>query len=49
MSQLPIRKLTLYKQGIGYFERQGSYEGTTVSLIVPRENINDTLRRPGNK
>ena len=44
MSQLPIRKLTLYKQGIGYFERQGALDGTTVSLIVPRENINDTLK-----
>ena len=44
MSQLPIRKLTLYKQGIGYFERQGMLSGTTVSLIVPRENINDTLK-----
>ncbi|MCP4358042.1 MAG: hypothetical protein GY796_08510 [Chloroflexi bacterium] len=44
MSQLPIRKLTLYKQGIGYFERQGSLTGTTTSLIVPRENINDTLK-----
>ena len=44
MSQLPIRKLTLYKQGIGYFERQGSLSGTAVSLIVPRENINDTLK-----
>jgi signal transduction histidine kinase len=44
MNQLPIRKLTLYKQGIGYYERQGSLEGTTASLIVPRENINDTLK-----
>lgn len=44
MSHLPIRKLTLYKQGIGYFERQGQFEGTAVSLVVPRENINDTLK-----
>jgi signal transduction histidine kinase len=44
MSQLPIRKLTLYKQGIGYFERQGPVTGTTISLVVPRENINDTLK-----
>ena len=44
MSQLPIRKLTLYKQGFGYFEREGSFDGVNVSLIVPRENINDTLK-----
>jgi hypothetical protein len=44
MSQLPIRKLTLYKQGIGYFERQGTLEGITVSLVVPRGDINDTLK-----
>src|SRR5687767_8622506 len=44
MSQLPIRKLTLYKQGIGYFEREGAFDGVGVSLIVPRENINDTLK-----
>jgi hypothetical protein len=24
MAQLPIRTLTLYKQGIGYFERRGA-------------------------
>jgi hypothetical protein len=44
MAQLPIRKLTLYKQGIGYFERQGAVQGTTVSLVVPREATNDVLK-----
>jgi len=44
MSQLPIRKLTLYKQGVGYFERHGKFKGSNISLIVPRENINDTLK-----
>ncbi|RKZ56555.1 MAG: hypothetical protein DRR08_21450 [Candidatus Parabeggiatoa sp. nov. 2] len=44
MTQLPIRKLTLYKQGIGYFERRGQVNGTSLSLIVPRENLNDTLK-----
>ena len=44
MSQLPLRKLTLYKQGIGYFERKGEFSGSNISLIVPRENINDTLK-----
>lgn len=44
MSQLPIRKLTLYKQGIGYFERQGQIEGNRISLVVPRDGINDVLK-----
>jgi len=44
MSQLQIRKLTLYKQGIGYFERRGRISGTTLALDIPRENINDTLK-----
>src|SRR5262245_25940595 len=44
MSQLPLRKLTLYKQGIGYYERRGEFNGANLSLIVPRENINDTLK-----
>ncbi len=44
MAQLPIRKLTLYKQGIGYFERQGIVQGTTISLVVPREATNDVLK-----
>jgi hypothetical protein len=44
VSQLPIHKLTLYKQGIGYFERRGEIEGDKVSLVVPLANINDTLK-----
>ncbi|MEM7798106.1 MAG: histidine kinase dimerization/phospho-acceptor domain-containing protein [Chloroflexota bacterium] len=44
MSQLNIRKLTLYKQGIGYFEREGTLDGSTTTLVVSRENINDTLK-----
>lgn len=44
MSQLNIQKLTLYKQGIGYFERKGPLDGNTATLVVSRENINDTLK-----
>ena len=44
MTQLPIRTLTLYKQGIGYFEREGNVEDTFVSLVVPIEGINDVLK-----
>lgn len=44
MSQLPIHKLTVYKQGIGYFERQGQVEDSRISLVVPRDGINDVLK-----
>jgi signal transduction histidine kinase len=44
MSQLPIRALRLYKQGIGYFERRGEIQGETVSLVIPRETTNDALK-----
>ncbi len=44
MSQLPIRQLTLYKQGIGYFERRGKVEDQMVSLVIPRDATNDVLK-----
>jgi len=44
MAQLPIRALTLYKQGIGYFERRGQTSERELSLIVPREATNDVLK-----
>lgn len=44
MSPLPIRSLTLYKQGIGYFERQGEVEESTITLVVPHKSINDVLK-----
>ncbi len=44
MEQLSIRKLTLYKQGIGYFERQGQVEGNLTHLVIPRDSINDVLK-----
>lgn len=44
MAQLPIRKLTLYKQGIGYFERAGELAGDSVTLVVPRASVNDVLK-----
>jgi archaellum component FlaC len=44
MSKLPIRKLTLYKQGIGFFERRGQPEQALVSLVIPRDSINDVLK-----
>src|SRR5688572_13013147 len=44
MSELPIRRLTLYKQGIGYFERRGETDSSAVTLVVPREATNDVLK-----
>ncbi len=44
MAQLPIRQLTLYKQGIGYFNRRGLVDGHIVSLVIPREGTNDALK-----
>lgn len=44
MAQLPIRKLTLWKQGIGYFERRGTTQERTISLVVPRSATNDVLK-----
>lgn len=43
-TQLPIRALTLYKQGIGHFTRRGVVEDRVVSLVVPRGATNDLLK-----
>src|ERR1043165_3722185 len=44
MAQLPIRRLRLFKQGIAYYERRGIVDGTTTSLVIPRESTNDALK-----
>ncbi len=44
MAQLPIRSLTIYKQGIGYFRRRGTIDDNTVALVVPRDSLNDVLK-----
>lgn len=43
-TQLPIRALTLYKQGIGHFTRRGMVEDRVVTLVVPRGATNDLLK-----
>jgi hypothetical protein len=41
----PIRKITLYRSGVGYFERSGSVRGDAeVQLRFPTEQINDILK-----
>lgn len=42
---LPIRKIVLYKHGVGYFERQGEVNGdATVDLQFRASEMNDVLK-----
>ncbi|MBC7773193.1 MAG: hypothetical protein H7210_11900, partial [Pyrinomonadaceae bacterium] len=43
--QVPIRKITLYRSGVGFFEREGSVQGdASVQLRFSTEQINDILK-----
>jgi len=44
-TDIPIKKVTLYSSGVGYFQHQGSIEGTT-RLVLPfeRSALNDVLK-----
>ncbi len=44
MAQLPIQRLTLWKQGVGYFERRGQVSERELLLTVPRSATNDVLK-----
>jgi len=42
---LPIRRVVLYKHGVGYFERQGKVEGSdTLHLDFKARDMNDVLK-----
>jgi hypothetical protein len=41
---LPIRKVTLYKHGLGFFERGGKAEGDGLTLEFPRSAMDDILK-----
>lgn len=42
---LPIRRVTLYTSGVGYFERSGTVDGdATQTLLFPTGQINDVLK-----
>ncbi len=43
-TQLPIRHMTLYKHGVGFFQREGEIEGQEVKLSFRRTEINDVLK-----
>lgn len=44
MTELPLRRLILYKHGVGYFERRGQFEGTKLALAFSREAMDDVLK-----
>jgi hypothetical protein len=44
MTALPIRRMILYKHGVGFFERRGTLDGQAVQLTFRRDEINDALK-----
>lgn len=44
MSHLPITHLTLYKHGVGYFQRRGNVTGDSLALTFRREEMDDILK-----
>jgi hypothetical protein len=44
MTTLPIRRLIIYKHGVGYFERRGTVGGTALRLSFPRAAMDDVLK-----
>jgi len=42
---LPVRKVELYKNGIGYFEHLGQIKGSqAVEIVLPSSQLNDVLK-----
>jgi hypothetical protein len=44
MSDLPIVHMTLYKHGVGYFQRRGPVAGEAIKLTFRREEMADLLK-----
>lgn len=44
MSHLPIIHMTLYKHGVGYFQRRGPISGEEIKLTYRREEMDDLLK-----
>jgi len=44
MVNLPITHMTLYKHGVGFFERRGNVQGEKVDLSFRVEEMNDILK-----
>jgi hypothetical protein len=44
MSELPITHMTLYKHGVGFFQRRARFGGDKVDLTFRAEEMNDVLK-----
>lgn len=44
MTNLPISRMTLYKHGVGFFERRAEFSGEEVALSFRVEEMNDILK-----
>lgn len=44
MQHLPITRMTLYKHGVGFFERRAQFNGETIGLSYRVEEMNDVLK-----
>jgi len=44
MTNLPITRMTLYKHGVGFFERRAKLDGEAVTLSFRVEEMNDILK-----
>lgn len=44
MTRLPVTRMTLYKHGVGYFERRGPLSGDSLVLTFHEEQMNDLLK-----
>ncbi len=41
---LPVRRLTLYKHGVGVVEREGAFSGEALRLVFRAAEVNDALK-----
>lgn len=44
MTNLPVSRMTLYKHGVGFFERRAQFSGEEVTLSFRVEEMNDILK-----
>lgn len=44
MNTLPIVKMTLYKHGVGFYQRRGMVDGETTSVQFRKDEMNDILK-----
>src|SRR2546421_276853 len=43
-SPLPVREMVLYKHGVGFFRREGEFDGDEITLTFRHDEINDVLK-----